>query len=274
MQGYRVLAADVIYTIFNVEDPVIGGYTPQRIALRRAIALATNAEQEIRVARRGQAVPAQSAYMPGTSAYDPRFKSEMSDHDPVRAKVLLDMYGYVDRDGDGWREQPDGSPLLLQSLTTPDGAQRQIDELWQKALAQVGLRVQFKVGKWPENYKALRAGKFQIWSLGNSAAMPDPQDSLSSLSSAYIGSQNFARIRLPEADRLFERTGALPDGPERQALFRESERLMAVYMPYKFRGHRYVTDMAQPQLSGYRRHPFKLDWWQYVDIDNSRIAKP
>ena len=31
-----------------------------------------------------------------------------------RAKALLDMYGYVDRDGDGWREQPNGQPLTLE----------------------------------------------------------------------------------------------------------------------------------------------------------------
>ncbi|MCU7370574.1 ABC transporter substrate-binding protein [Paucibacter sp. O1-1] len=270
MQGYRVLSPDVGFWVFNLEDPVIGGYTPERIALRRAISLASDMEQEIRVARRNQAVVAQSIYPPGTSAYDPAFKSEMSDYDPARAKALLDMYGYVDRDGDGWRDQPDGKPLLLDSLTTPDGSQRQIDELWQKSLAKVGLRVTFKPGKWPENYKALRAGKFQIWSLATSASMPDPQDFLSSLSSLYIGSQNFARIRLPAADRLFERTAPMPDGPERAALFRESERLMTAYMPYKHKAHRFITDLAQPQLIGYRRHPFKQDWWSYVDIEPAK----
>jgi hypothetical protein len=25
--------------------------------------------------------------------------------------------------------------------------------------------------------------------------------------------------------------------------------------------------MAYPSLIGYRRPPFSLDWWQYVDID-------
>ncbi|HEX2011690.1 MAG TPA: ABC transporter substrate-binding protein [Roseateles sp.] len=270
MHGYRVLTPDVGFWVFNLEDPVIGGYTPDRIALRRAISLASDMEQEIRVARRGQAIVAQSIYPPGTTAYDAGFKSEMSDYDPARAKALLDMYGYVDKDGDGWRDRPDGSPLVLESLTTPDGAQRQIDEIWQKSLAKVGLRVVYKPGKWPENYKALRAGKFQIWSLATSASMPDPQDFLSSLYTGYIGSQNFARISLPAADRLFEQAAPLPDGPERAALFRESDRIMAAYMPYKHKAHRFITDVTQPQLIGYRRHPFKQDWWVYVDIDNSK----
>ena len=42
--------------------------------------------------------------MPSTSGYDPAFKSEMSEYDPAKAKALLDMYGFVDKDGDGWRE--------------------------------------------------------------------------------------------------------------------------------------------------------------------------
>jgi ABC-type transport system substrate-binding protein len=271
IQGYRVLASDTLFTVFNMEDPVIGGYSPDRIALRRAIALATDTGREIQLARRGQAIVAQSMYVPATGGYRRDFKSEMGDYDPARAKALLDMYGYLDKDGDGWREQPDGSPLVLDSLTTPEGFQRQIDEIWQKGLAKVGIRVSFRPGKWPENYKALRAGKFQIWSLASSSSMPDAQDSMSYLYSGYIGSQNFARIRLKEADRIFEQSGKLPDGPEREALLRQAARIGTVYMPYKYRGHRFVTDMAYPELIGYRRHPFKLDWWEYVDIDTSKI---
>ena len=55
--------------------------------------------------------------VPHTTGYDPNFKSEMGDYDPARAKALLDLYGYVDRDGDGWRELPDGKPLVLEMAT-------------------------------------------------------------------------------------------------------------------------------------------------------------
>ena len=270
MQAYRVLAADIGYWVFNMEDPVVGGYTPDKIALRRAIGLASDMQKEIRLARRGQGIPAQSMYMPHGSGYDPDFKSEMSDYDPARANALLDLFGYKDVNGDGWRELPDGSPLVLDSLTTPDASQRQIDEIWQKSLAKVGIQVRFTSGKWPENFKALRAGKFQVWSLANSASMPDAQDSLTSLHSGHIGTQNFARFRNDAADKLYARAGALPDGPERAALFRESKRIVAAYMPYKYKLHRFVTDLAWPQLIGYRRHPFKQNFWEYLDIDNSQ----
>ena len=54
----RVPRADVTYTYFNMADPVVGGYTPEKVALRRAISLAYDVEREIRQVRRGLAIAA------------------------------------------------------------------------------------------------------------------------------------------------------------------------------------------------------------------------
>jgi len=52
----RYLRNDDAMSYFAMENPVIGGYTPEKVALRRAIALAVNTEEEIRAVRRGQAI--------------------------------------------------------------------------------------------------------------------------------------------------------------------------------------------------------------------------
>ena len=109
IQMVRYQRNDVSVSYFAMEHPVVGGYTPDKVALRRAIALAVDVEREIRLARYGQAIPAQSHVAPQVWGYDPAFKSEMSEFDRAKARALLDLYGYVDRDGDGWREQPDGT---------------------------------------------------------------------------------------------------------------------------------------------------------------------
>jgi ABC-type transport system substrate-binding protein len=269
IRAYRVIAPDSVYHTFNMEDPVVGGYTPEKVALRRAFGLALDCRREIDLVRRGQGTPAQTYLLPHTTGFDPQFKSEMGEHDPARARALLDLYGYTDRDGDGFRELPDGSPLVLESLTTPDQIQRTFDELWQKNLAAVGLRIRFRTQQWPDNLKSMRAGNFQIWSLGGTASMADPQDLMAAYATDRIGTYNYARFSLPAVDKIFARTALMPDGPERQALFRQSELLAIAYMPYKHRLNRYVTDLAQPQLQGYRRPPFWLNWWEYVDIDAS-----
>ncbi len=111
IQMDRDYRASVDMALFNMEHPLVGGYTPDKVALRRAIGLAYDMPNEIRLVRKGQSIPSQSPVSPLTSGYDPAFKSEMGEYNPARAKALLDAFGYVDRDGDGWRELPDGTPV-------------------------------------------------------------------------------------------------------------------------------------------------------------------
>jgi hypothetical protein len=40
------------------------------------------------------------------------------------------------------------------------------------------------------------------------------------------------------------------------------------YAPYKSLVHRIVSDMAHPQLVGYRRPLFWQDWWHRVDLQS------
>ena len=266
IQGTRTLNPDSGLAFFNMEDPVVGGYTPAKIALRRAIALAYDVSVEINQIRRG-GTPAQSPVVPHTVGYDTQFKSEMGEYSPVRAKALLDTYGYTDRNGDGWRELPDGKPLVLEMGTQPDQLTRKFDELWKKNMAAVGIQVRFKPAQWPENLKTARAGKMMFWMLGSSAASPDGQGALGRLYGPQSGSQNLARFKLAAFDRIYERMREIPDGPEREQLFLAAKRLAVTYMPYKHTTHRTEADMLQPWVAGYRRPLFWQEWWHLVDID-------
>jgi ABC-type transport system substrate-binding protein len=263
----RGVAADLTMTLYNMDDPVIGGMQPEKVALRRAINLAIDIDKEIRLFRRGQAIAAQSPVMPLTYGYDPKLVSEMGQFSVPRAKALLDAYGYVDRDGDGFRERPDGSPLMLEYSTQPDQISRQMDELWKKNMEAVGLRLAFRVAKWPEQLKQARAGKLMMWGVGLSASSPDGQGVFGRGYSPDIGGQNLARFRLPEFDRVYEQMKKIPDGPERLALFRDANRILIAYAPYKFHVHRITNDLAHPWLVGYRRPPFWQEWWHNVEVD-------
>lgn len=267
MAMVRYPRADASLSYFNMEHPVIGGILPRQVALRRAMSLALNVEEEIRLVRGGQAVPAQSPIAPMTWGYDPAYKSEMGDHDPARAKALLDLYGYRDVDGDGWREQPDGQTLEIEYATQPDQQSRKLIELWEKNMREVGIRMRFKTAKWPENLKAARAGQLMMWGVGWSATRPDGDTFLALGYVGNKGSANLARFDLPAFNRLYEHQRTLPDGPERAAEMARARDLMVVYMPYKIHLHRIFTDLAQPWLIGYHRNIFVREFWKYVDID-------
>ena len=273
IQSFRYARSDVSMSYFNMEDPVVGGYTPDKVALRRAISLALDVAREIRLARRGQAIPAQGPIGPLVYGYDPTLRSTMSEFDLERAKALLDTYGYTDRNGDGWREQPDGSPLLLTYATEPDGEKRALAELWQKSMNQLGVRIRFQIGKFPENLKAANAGRLQMWGVGWSASVPDGDYFLGLGYGGNKGQANKARFDLPAFNRVFEQQKTLPNGDQRLELMREAQRLMVAYMPYKFHVHRIYTDMAQPWVMGYNRNLFVRDFWTFIDIDTRAEAR-
>ena len=271
MQRYP--RVDVAVSYFNMEDPVVGGYTPDKIALRRAINLAVDLDKEILLVRRGQAVKSQGPIPPAAYGGSGSFKSEMSEFDPAKAKALLDLYGYVDRDGDGWRDRPDGSPLQLEYATQPDAQSRQLVEQWQKNMDAIGIRIRFKVAKWPEQLKASSAGKLQMWGVGWAGTTPDGDTFLAMGSNKSKGAANRARFDLPAYEALYEKQKSLPDGPERLAVMQEAQRLLVAYAPYKFHVHRVWTDMAQPWVKGYSRNLFVRDIGKYVDIDSAAMPE-
>ena len=269
----RYARADLSMSYFAMEHPVVGGYEPGKIALRRAIALAVDGEREIRLVRRSQAIPSQGVIGPGTYGYDKNFKSEMSTFDLARAKALLDMHGYVDKDGDGWRDLPDGKPLRLEYATQPDQQSRQLIEQWQRNMDALKVRIEFKPAKWPENLKSSRAGKLMMWGVGWSAGAPDGDTFLSLGYGPNKGQSNHSRFDLPEYNKLYEAQGMLPDGPERRALMDKAQRLLVAYMPLKGHAHRVWTDMAHPWVKGYHRNIFMSGFYRFVDVDSAELAR-
>jgi len=272
IRGFPVVEPASQYYLFNMEDPVVGGYSDVQVALRRAIGLGIDSRKIIAYAYNGLGTVPQGPTLPNTTAYDPTLKTEVGDYDPARARALLDLYGFLDKDGDGWRERPDGSPLMLRVNSEPQARFRKICEVLIKNMKTIGIRVEINIGQWPENLKSARAGNYQVWLVGGSSASPDSQGAFQRYDSKQIGGQNMARVRLPQFDVLYEKLQTLPDGPERIAVFRKAEGVALAYMPYKNVVNRLTLDMTQKRVIGYRRPVFWQDWWHLVDIDDAAGA--
>ncbi len=259
-------ALDLTYNFFNMTDPIVGGYEPEKVALRRAISLSYKTKDEINIIRKGQAVAAEAPWSPGVAGYDPNFHTTAGEYDVPKAKALLDMFGYMDRDGDGFRERPDGSALVINFSSTPTARDAQFDELWKRSLDDIGVRLNVIKGKWPDILKAARAGKVQFWQLGGSASMPDAVTWLTSLYGPNVDG-NLGKFALPAYDRLYEAARRLPDSPERTKLYQEMARLVIAYAPWKINTNRIRTDMWYPSVIGYRRSPMlTYNFWKYIDI--------
>ena len=269
IRGFRIVEPSSNFLFFNMEDPTVGGYGPDRIALRRGIALAMAASRDQpRLQRPGHggqfADAARRASTPGSRRHE-RLR-------PGQGKRCWTCSLCRPR-----RRRLARHARLARRwfcARTPVGSRnRKINEVMKKNMDAIGIRTTFNVAQWPENLKAARAGKLPMWSLGGAAAAPDGQGSLARYHSRQIGGQNMARFRLPAFDALYERMQVLPDGPERAALFDQAKKLAVAYMPYKFKLNRISVDMAQAWVIGYRRPVFWQEWWHYVDIDDTQRPK-
>lgn len=261
---------EITWDGFNMEDPVVGGYKPENVAFRRALVLAHDREQEIKIIRRGFATPVNSPIPKGVIGYDPAFRAAEQEYNPARAKAILDMIGIVDKDGDGWRDLPDGRPLKLTykyRALEQDG--RNQAQLWAKCLAAVGIRLDTIAVQFVDLLKDRKVGNFQMSGLAWIADYPDAQNFLQLLYGPNTDISNDSRFKLPEYDRLYREALKLPDSPERNRLYREMNRLLMAYAPWRMGIQRSFTHFLNPWVLGYKKHPILFTSFKYMDIDTA-----
>jgi ABC-type transport system substrate-binding protein len=262
---HRQLEPAVTYTFFNMDDPVVGGYTAEKIALRRAIALGYDRESDIRMLRSGQALPAAQIPPPGIAGYDATIPAA-DEHDRAAARALLDKFGYTDRDADGYRKTPDGKALTIVLASTTDYEARSRDELWKRDMDDIGIRTTFVKQNWPELNRMAEAGQLMMWRLGNVAAIPDADAFYTLLYGGNIGAGNYARFRLAEFDRLYEQSRSVADNRVRTGLFHRMNDLVHAYAPWIIGVHPYGNVLAQPWLRGYKPDPLLRYQWKFYDV--------
>lgn len=254
---------------FNMEDPVVGGYTPEKVALRRAIGLGLDVPRIISQVMNYSATPAQSVLLPGEYGYDPTLRSEVGEYNSARANAILDVYGYLPRHGGRWRDLPDGTPFTIPVLATPDQLTRNIDEVIKKSLDALGIRSVFETASWPDQLKKMEAGTFTCWYLGSSATTLDPSGTLEGDYGPAKGGANLSRFDNPTFNALYQRTEELPNGPERLALISQMVQILNAYLPEKYALNAIRIYLHYPWVLNYRYDPLIGDWWRYVDIDEA-----
>ena len=185
------------------------------------------------------------------------------------------MYGYKDIDGDGYREMPDGKPLVLKLNSTPTTRDQLFDELWTRSMDAIGIKVDIRKANWPDLLKESNAGKLMMWFLAGAASIPDADTWLQTYYGPNAGFKgNRSRFKLNAFDEAYEKSEVLPDGPERTKLYQEMARLMVAYAPAKINTHRINTDIWYRHLIGFARPPIASNnWWKYVDIDLAKFKE-
>ena len=262
---HRYVEPSLNYTYFNMDDAVVGGFAPDKIALRRAIALGYDRGSAVRILRSGQGMPAAQLPPPGFAGYDAAIPA-VDAYDPAAARALLEKFGYRDRDGDGYREMPDGKPLTLAQASATGTAARASDELWKRNMDAIGIRISYVKNSWPELLRMAEANQLMMWGLGTVASIPDADTFYSSLYGGNIGAGNFARFRFAEYDRLYEESRTLADERARITLFHRMNDIVVAYAPWIIGEHVFGNVVAQPWLMGFKPDPLLRYQWKFYDV--------
>jgi peptide/nickel transport system substrate-binding protein len=137
------------------DDKVVDLFYDQRF--RQALSYAMDRQKYNQIGAYGLAKPRQFALSPespefqtpeGKAVYD-KWVNSYIEHDPEKAKGLLDAIGVVDKDGDGFRERPDGTKLQLIIDMPPDDSEtNSIMDLMKQDWEAVGLEMVLAPSDW------------------------------------------------------------------------------------------------------------------------------
>jgi ABC-type transport system substrate-binding protein len=249
---------------FNMADPGVGGMDNERVALRRAVALGIDVASLARVVYAGHAIPANQMIPPGVTGHDPALPPKSS-YDPAAANALLDRFGYVRRDMEGFRLRPDGTPLTLTLSLRSGAVSREISTLWKKDMRAIGVRMEFHLTPFQEMIKEIDSGKFQVCFAGF-GGNPSGYIELFQLYSKAPRVTNYTRFALPAYDALTEDFLRSEHADRQIALARKMREIALAYQPMISALLRLENDYVQPWLLGYAP-PLFNNYWKYLDID-------
>ncbi len=206
----------------------------QDLAVRQAIAHSIDKQEINEKVFQNTAVPGDSVLTPGKNgAWYLDIPPELEyPYDPAKANQILDDAGYLDTDGDGVREMPDGTdPLELEfvAINDVDGS---VDtgQLLDGYLNAIGIKM---LTTTVDKNKAT-----ELWTTGEFDALiwdwcpdPDPDFMLSVFTTDECGSWSNGCYSNPEYDALYAAQKTELDHDKRAQIVNEAQELVAQDLP-------------------------------------------
>ena len=224
------------------EDGNLVEQTPHPILsdrnIRLAMAHALDYDSIIESVYLGQGYQIASNVLPAVSwAHDDSI--EPYAYDPDLAVQILDDAGYVDVDGDGFRETPDGEPMVLELLTNSGNTTREdLGVLVQDQLGAIGLKIDFQAIDFGTMVDLMLGQNYDMVIIGWTGLGADPNDDSfwhSKFDTPESGF-NFVSYNNPEIDRLLDEgvavVGCAP--ADRAPIYQEIQQIIHDDIPYLF----------------------------------------
>ncbi len=243
------------------------------VEIRRAVAAAIDRDHyrmilPMRMTPMGQVIPQD---VPG---FDPSFQGQRHDYAAALEHMRRAGYPFDPTTGRGGWPYPI-EYLVYESVITP------IAQLLQQDLAKIGLRVVLKMVSWSAFLALQERPDGTAMSMGNwEVDFPDPSSLFEPLfttaSIAQESSFNTSFYSNPRLDELVARAHRELDPDVRKALHAEANRLVCDEAPWAFTFGLHYTDVRQPYVHGYGKHPvWSMDLRPvWIDRGGAELAPP
>lgn len=235
---------DYQYLGLNLQDPVL-----KDVRVRQALAYAIDTHAIIEYLRRGLGAPATGLLPQQSWASAPDLHPYP--HDPDRARALLDEAGYRDPDGDG----PASRFRLSLKISSSQEYNRLQASVIQQNLRAVGVDLDVRSYELATLFSDVLRGNFQMYVLQWTAgSLADPDILRRVFHSKQVPPEGFNRGHFSDlrVDALLDEAAVSVDETRRLELFQETQRLLAVELPYISLWNKTNFIVAQQSLSGVR----------------------
>lgn len=215
-------------------------YPMTETAFRQAIDYAIDKENLVNTVLLGYAEVGSPGFIHPSSAY---FNSNLKPvYDKEKAQQILEDAGFIDKDGDGFREDQKGNKIDLTNLVYSGNPIRiRTAELISEALNEIGIKNSVKAMDsttvdslmWPDfDVSKGRDYDLGVWSWSNTMQLfPDRMNDLFH-SDPAIGTVNIGGYKNPEFDQLGEKLKQTYDETERLSLIKDMQAFVAEDAPF------------------------------------------
>jgi peptide/nickel transport system substrate-binding protein len=206
------------YLAFNLRDPIL-----RDRSVRQAVAYAIDRQPFIHYLQRDLARPAYSILPPESWAYDgdvPHY-----DHDPEKARQLLDQAGYP---------PVDGVRFHLTMKTSTEESTRLLAAVLQQQLRAVGIALDIRTFEFATFFSDVTRGSYQLHSLRWVGGNEDPDIFEYVFHSAKFtpNGANRTYYSNPRADALIDQARSDLAQGKRKTLYAELQQILAEDLPY------------------------------------------
>lgn len=257
---------DFIFRGFNMEDELVGGYTPEKRALRQAINLAMNLDEFSDTFYQGNTIQYDGPIPPGLDGHPENGRADVSYRGPnlERARQKLAEAGY-----------PNGQGLPpIKFYTSQGGNNAEQVELMKRQLEKVNIVVEPELVDFSTLIEFVNNKKAPMFGFAWSSDYPDGENNLA----LFYGpneapGSNHYNYKNDEYDDLYEQIRVMGPSEERTALYEKMRNMLIEDAPFVGSMARRRYYLINPWLLNCRPTERYYSWYKYLDVDDSQRSR-